>query len=135
MVHISEQTRTVDSVSSTRILDTRWPEDLDPETVPFATRTVTVLQRHGLYDDPARFNTLTVAEVAGWTNTGPVTIVNHCTTESLKPSGSLDRSSDASRSKLFVACVLLAAVDAASKPRPVLRIQWRVWTVTPGYLY
>jgi hypothetical protein len=35
-----------------------------------------VLRRHGLYDDPARFNTLTVAEVAGWTNTGPVTIAN-----------------------------------------------------------
>jgi hypothetical protein len=62
------------------ILDHNWPADLDPEAVPFATRTETVLRRHGLYHDPARFGTLTVAEVAGWTNSGPVTIANLRTT-------------------------------------------------------
>ena len=68
--------RRVNQVSCTPILNHAWPADLDPETVSFATRTETVLRRHGLYDDPARFGTLTVAEVAGWTNTGPVTIAN-----------------------------------------------------------
>ena len=62
------------------ILEVHWPDDLDPETVPFATRTQTVLRWRGLYDDPARFNTLTVAEVAGCGNTGPVTIANLRTT-------------------------------------------------------
>jgi hypothetical protein len=42
----------------------------------------TALRRKALYDDPARFKTLTLAEVAGWTNTGPVTIANVRTTGS-----------------------------------------------------
>ena len=68
--------RRVNQVNTTNILDHRWPEDLDPETVPFATRTVTVLRRHGLYDNPNLFNSLSVADVAGWTNAGSVTIAN-----------------------------------------------------------
>jgi hypothetical protein len=68
--------RRVNRVSNTRILDSSWPEDLDPETVPFATRAETVLRWKGFYNDPTLFNTLTVAEVAGWWNTGPVTIAN-----------------------------------------------------------
>ena len=64
------------------IPEEHWPDGLDPETVSFATRIETVLRRHSLYDDPAQFNTLTVAEVAGWANTGPVTIANNRTTPS-----------------------------------------------------
>jgi hypothetical protein len=67
-------------VTDTLLLDLRWPDDLDPETVPLLTRTETVLRRGGLYDDPAQFNTLTVAEVAGWENTGLVTMANLRTT-------------------------------------------------------
>lgn len=51
----------VDAVSESLILNVEWPEDLEPATVPFAGRTVTVLQRHGLYDDPSGFNALTVS--------------------------------------------------------------------------
>jgi hypothetical protein len=68
--------RRANKVSNTQILELSWPADLDPETVPFATRAETVLRWKGLYDDPTLFNTLTVAEVAGWWNTGPVTIAN-----------------------------------------------------------
>jgi len=67
-------------VTDTLLLDLRWPDDLDPEAVAFLTRTETVLRRSGLYDDPAQFNTLTVAEVAGWESTRPVTIANLRTT-------------------------------------------------------
>jgi hypothetical protein len=67
-------------VDTVHLLDASWPDDLDPETVPFATRTETVLRRRGFYADPTQFNTLTVAEVAGWTNTGLVTIANIRTT-------------------------------------------------------
>lgn len=62
------------------VIDVPWPDDLDPETVPFAARAETVLRHYGLYDDPSRFNTLTVDEVAGWWNTGTVTIANIRTT-------------------------------------------------------
>jgi hypothetical protein len=81
VTHVHTATmRRVNQVNTTRILNSPWPEDLDAETVSFATRTETVLRRHGLYDDPARFNTLTVVVVAGWTNTGLVTIANIRTT-------------------------------------------------------
>ncbi|MEN8237599.1 MAG: hypothetical protein ABFR53_00215 [Actinomycetota bacterium] len=39
-----------------------------------------MLRRWGFYDDPTMFNALTVAEVAGWRNTGPVIIANLSTT-------------------------------------------------------
>jgi hypothetical protein len=29
-----------------------WPPDLDPGTVPFRVRTVTILRRKGIWDDP-----------------------------------------------------------------------------------
>jgi hypothetical protein len=67
-------------VTDPLILEEHWPDDLEPELVPFATRTKTVLRRAGLYDDPGRFNTLTVAEVAGWWNTGTGTIADLRTT-------------------------------------------------------
>ena len=66
----------VKRVTDALLLDLSWPDDLDPETVPFSTRTETVLRRRGLYNQPEGFNTLTVAEVAGWWNTGPVVIAN-----------------------------------------------------------
>jgi hypothetical protein len=67
-------------VSNTLILNLPWPDDLDIETVPFATRTTTVLKRRGFYDDPTRFDDLTVADLAGWWNTGPATVANLRTT-------------------------------------------------------
>ena len=56
------------------ILANPWPYDLKPVDVPFLQRTRTVLERHGLFDGPIIFNTLTAAEVAEWCNAGPVTI-------------------------------------------------------------
>jgi hypothetical protein len=58
------------------ILTVQWPQGLNPTDVPFLQRTKTVLERPGLSDDPAKFNSLTVAEVAEWCNAGPVTIDN-----------------------------------------------------------
>ena len=66
----------VNQVNNTTILNQPWPHDLDPETVPFASRTETVLRRHGFYNDPNRFNTLSVEQAADWWNTGPVTIAD-----------------------------------------------------------
>lgn len=60
------------SISS--ILTATWPSTLDPETVPFKGRTVTVLRRAGLYDDWSRFNGLSESDVMAWWNTGPITV-------------------------------------------------------------
>lgn len=57
-----------------RILRTPWPVDLDPATVPFKTRTATVLRRRGLFEDWSKFNELTHGDVSSWWNTGPITI-------------------------------------------------------------
>jgi hypothetical protein len=38
-------------VDDTFLLDAPWPDDLDPATVPFLTRNVTILRRMGYYDD------------------------------------------------------------------------------------
>lgn len=56
------------------LLDMPWPHDLDPATVPFKGRTVTILRRHGFYDDWSLFNDLTEADAAGWWNAGSVTV-------------------------------------------------------------
>ena len=48
----------------------------DPATVPFRTRSVTMLQRMGYYDDRSRFNTLTEVEVLSWWNAGAVTVAD-----------------------------------------------------------
>jgi hypothetical protein len=45
------------------ILTNLWPHDLNPTDVPFRERTKTILQRHGLFDDPTKFNSLTVTEL------------------------------------------------------------------------
>ena len=66
--------RMVHTMNPAPILTTPWPHDLNPIDVPFLQRTRTVLERHGLFDDPTMFNTLTAAEVAEWCNAGPVTI-------------------------------------------------------------
>jgi len=58
------------------ILAQPWPSDLDPKRVPFQRRTITTLQRMGAWDDRARFDELTVADVAGFWVTGPVTIAD-----------------------------------------------------------
>ncbi len=72
--------RRVATVNSARLLNARWPEDLDPATVPFKGRTETILRRHGFYDDWTLFNVLTEADVSSWWNVGPVTVEDLRTT-------------------------------------------------------
>ncbi|MCL1594650.1 MAG: hypothetical protein M3132_09890, partial [Actinomycetia bacterium] len=59
-------------MTSSRLLDTQWPADLDPGTVPFKGQSVTVLSRHGFYNDWALFDELTEEGVLAWWNAGPV---------------------------------------------------------------
>jgi hypothetical protein len=61
-------------VDNTRLLDSLWPNDLDPASVPFKGRTETVLRRQGFYDDWSLFNELTTTGVLSWWNAGPVTV-------------------------------------------------------------
>lgn len=61
-------------MDNTPILDDEWPSDLDPATVPFKGRSVTVLLRQGLFDDWSGFGVLTAADVLSWWNAGPVTV-------------------------------------------------------------
>ncbi len=63
-------------MDGTPILDERWPTGLNPADIPFRTRTVTVLTRHGYFDDPSLFDTLTEAEVLSWWNAGPKTVAD-----------------------------------------------------------
>jgi hypothetical protein len=63
-------------VGNTPILDAPWPPDLDPATVPFLPRSVTVLRRMGFFGDPSRFDTLTEADVLSWINAGPKTVAD-----------------------------------------------------------
>lgn len=67
-------------MSTTRIVDHAWPADLDPATVPFTGRTVTVLHRQGFFDDWALFNTVTASDVLSWWYAGPVTVKDLRTT-------------------------------------------------------
>jgi hypothetical protein len=66
--------RMVCGVKHRTILNHPWPSDLDPATVPFTGRTVTVLRRQGFFDDRALFNTATVSDVLSWWYAGPVTV-------------------------------------------------------------
>jgi hypothetical protein len=66
--------RRVDGMQNPPILDEPWPADLDPETVPFKGRTVTVLIRHGFFDNWDLFSELTVNDMSAWWNVGPVTV-------------------------------------------------------------
>jgi hypothetical protein len=61
-------------VDTTPILTAPWPYDLDPATVPFMKRTVTVLERQGIYTNPTLLTELTATDVLGWWNAGPATV-------------------------------------------------------------
>jgi hypothetical protein len=61
-------------VDTTPILTAPWPDDLDPADVPFTTRTVTVLERQGIYTNPTLLTELTAIDVLGWWNAGPATV-------------------------------------------------------------
>ena len=62
------------------LLNAAWPDDLDPATVPFRQRSVTILRRMGDFDDWALFNTLTEDEVLSWTTAGVGTVADIRTT-------------------------------------------------------
>ena len=64
-------------MDDTPILDAPWPPDLDPADVAFRTRTVTILERMGYFDDPTQFNTLTETEVLSWWNAGVGTVADY----------------------------------------------------------
>ncbi len=57
-------------MDDTLVLDAQWPDDLDPATVPFLKRSVTILRHVGYFDDWALFNTLTGAGILSWTMAG-----------------------------------------------------------------
>jgi hypothetical protein len=61
-------------VDTTPILTGPWPYDLDPADVPFTKRTVTVLERQGIYTNPTLLSEVTATDVLGWWNAGPVTV-------------------------------------------------------------
>jgi hypothetical protein len=46
-------------VEETPLLNSPWPPGLDPATVRFRTRSVTILLRMGIFDDPSLSNDLT----------------------------------------------------------------------------
>jgi hypothetical protein len=58
------------------LLDAPWPDDLDPATVPFRKRSVTILRRMGFFDDWSLFDTLTEDHVLSWINAGAGTVVD-----------------------------------------------------------
>jgi len=61
-------------VNRSPILSALWPHDLDPATVPFTKRTATILERQGIYTNPALLNKVTTTDVLGWWNAGPATV-------------------------------------------------------------
>ena len=61
-------------MDKTPIFTAPWPHDLDPGAVPFTKRTATVLDRQGIYTNPVLLNRVTVTDVLGWRNAGPVTV-------------------------------------------------------------
>jgi hypothetical protein len=67
-------------VDDTLLLDAPWLDDLDPATVPFLKRSVTILRRVGYFDDWTLFNTLTGVEVLSWTMAGVGTVADIRTT-------------------------------------------------------
>jgi hypothetical protein len=58
------------------ILDRPWPEDLDPATAGFKTRTITILRRHGYWDDPTKLDTLTADEFLAIETSGTVVLTD-----------------------------------------------------------
>jgi hypothetical protein len=61
-------------VDTTPILTAPWPDALDPSDVLFTKRTVTVLERQGIYTNPTLLSELTTTDVLGWWNAGPATV-------------------------------------------------------------
>ena len=105
--------RRVANVDTTPILTAPWPDDLDSATVPFTKRTVTVLERQGIYTNPVLLNRVTVTDVLGWWNAGPVTV------EDLSGSQATMRSDAITKS------------PASSKHS---QLTWRSWPHNPGLL-
>jgi hypothetical protein len=58
------------------ILDAPWPPDLDPETVPFRVRTVTILRRKGIWDDMTRLDEISEADLLSWMAAGVKTVAD-----------------------------------------------------------
>jgi hypothetical protein len=58
------------------ILNQRWPLDLDPAQAGFKTRTITILRRHGYWDDPTRLDALTGDEFLAIETVGPVVLAD-----------------------------------------------------------
>ena len=75
-VEVDEPPRASRRIDERPILNEPWPDDLNPATVPFRTRSSTVLKRQGYFDDPSLFNILTEGEVLSWTNAGPITVAD-----------------------------------------------------------
>jgi hypothetical protein len=63
-------------VDDSGILNEPWPPDLDPATVPFHQRTVTILRRLGFFEDPTLLDDVTEADVFGWWSTGVKTVAD-----------------------------------------------------------
>jgi hypothetical protein len=61
-------------VDTTPVFNAPWPDDLDPADVPFTKRTVTVLERQGIYTNPTLLNQLTATDVSSWWNAGLATV-------------------------------------------------------------
>jgi hypothetical protein len=56
------------------ILDQPWPPDLHPSWVPFRRRTLTVMERAGLFNNPAAIDNLTEDDILSWENAGVGTL-------------------------------------------------------------
>jgi hypothetical protein len=63
-------------VDDSRILNAPWPPDLDPETVPFRVRTVTILRRKGIWDDMTHLDEISEADVLSWMTAGVKTVAD-----------------------------------------------------------
>jgi hypothetical protein len=58
------------------ILAAPLPPDLDPETVPFRVRTVTILRRKCIWDDMTRLDEISEADVMSWMTAGVKTVAD-----------------------------------------------------------
>jgi hypothetical protein len=58
------------------MLDQPCPEDLDPAHAGFKTWTITILRRHGYWDDPTRLDTLTADGFLAIETAGPTVLAD-----------------------------------------------------------
>jgi hypothetical protein len=63
-------------VDDSGILTEPWPPDLDPKTVPFRVRTVTILRREGIWADMTRLNEISEADLLSWMTPGVKTVAD-----------------------------------------------------------